>query len=530
MDLLRSNAVVALGTALSRLTGLLRVTVFAAVIGQTALADAYNGANSSPNAVYELLLGGVLSAALVPVFTRHLENDDDESRDAIVSTAIVALATLTAVAVAVAPWIFRLWSINPSDDVDADQFRSVGTALARIFLIQIFFYGLSALLGSILNAHRRFFAATWSPVLANLAIICSLLLVPGVIDGAPGLGDVQTDSTLRWLLGLGATLGIALQALVLLPAVRRAGVRLRFRPQWRHPAVREMAVLSTWTFGYVAANQVAALVISNVALGIGAGQQDAYVKASIIFLFPHGLLAMSIAITFVPEMARSVTRRDRDEFVRTSTVGIRLVALVTMPAAFLLFALRGPVVSAFFRYGEFTTDDVATTARALAGFSLGLAGFSVYLFALRGFYAHRDTRTPFVLSVVQNGLNIVLALVLFDRFGVLGLGAAYAMSYVLAALLAVRVLANKVRGFDLRAIAGSVGRMLLAGVVAAEIAWLVTSRVGGTGRVAAFADIAVGGAVGLAVYAALLTWMKVSEVEMLRERLSRATARGRRDG
>ncbi len=221
----------------------------------------------------------MLSASLVPIFTRYLEQDDEESTNVVVSTAIVALTALTVVAVAATPWIFRLWSINPSDDVDADQFRSVGTALARIFLIQIFFYGVSALLGALLNSRRRFFGAAWSPVLANVAIICSLLMVPSVMNGDdPGLVDVLDNGSLRWLLGLGATVGIALQAVVLLPAVRRAGVRLRFTPRWNHPAVRELMTLSGWTLGYVAANQVAALVISNVALGIGAGAQDAYVK------------------------------------------------------------------------------------------------------------------------------------------------------------------------------------------------------------------------------------------------------------
>jgi putative peptidoglycan lipid II flippase len=154
-QLLRSNAIVALGTGLSRLTGMLRVIVFGVVIGQTALADAYDGANNSPNAVYELLLGGVLSAALVPMFTRMLEDDDRDSAEAVVGTAIVALTFITAIAVFFAPWVFRAFSLNPADGIDANQFRTVGTALTRIFLLQIFFYGVSAVLGSLLNAQRR---------------------------------------------------------------------------------------------------------------------------------------------------------------------------------------------------------------------------------------------------------------------------------------------------------------------------------------------------------------------------------------
>src|SRR5262249_22813129 len=138
--LLRSNVVVALGTAMSRLTGLIRITVLSYVVGQTALADAYNAANNSPNTIYELLLGGALNASLVPLFTQLSEEKDDEGTSAVLTTGVVAVTALTVAAVVAAPLIFRLYSIHPSSQVDAEQFRMVGTALARIFLVQIFFY------------------------------------------------------------------------------------------------------------------------------------------------------------------------------------------------------------------------------------------------------------------------------------------------------------------------------------------------------------------------------------------------------
>lgn len=253
-QLLRSNAIVALGTGLSRLTGMLRIIVFGVVIGQTALADVYDGANNSPNAVYELLLGGVLSATLVPMFSRMLENDDRKSAEAVVGTSVVLLAFITAISVLCAPFIFRLFSLNPADGIDVDQFRTVGTALTRIFLLQIFFYGLSAVFGSLLNAQRRFFAAAWSPVLANIVIICTLLYVP-ILLHHPGqeiaLSEVLLRPSFKWLLGIGATGGIALQALILLPAIRRSGLNLRFRFQPRHPAVKRLISLSAWTLSLI---------------------------------------------------------------------------------------------------------------------------------------------------------------------------------------------------------------------------------------------------------------------------------------
>ncbi len=158
------------------------MVVFGIVIGQNALADAYDGANNSPNSIYELLIGGVLSATLVPLFTSQLEDDDEEATNAVVSVAAIFLAAVTAAAVVAAPLIFRLFALTPDPSVDAGQYRSVGTALARIFLIQIFFYGLMALGSSLLQARRRFFAPAWAPIIANLVTIGFLLAIPRVID------------------------------------------------------------------------------------------------------------------------------------------------------------------------------------------------------------------------------------------------------------------------------------------------------------------------------------------------------------
>lgn len=517
--LLRSNVVVAVGTATSRLTGMLKVIVFGIVIGQTALADAYDGANNSPNAVYELLLGGVLSAALVPMFTRWLEHDDQESTEVVVSVAIVALAALTAVAVLGAPWIFGLFSLNPADTVDVEQYRSVGTALARIFLLQVFFYGVSALLGALLNAHRRFFAAAWAPVLSNLSIICSLLFVPAVLDDeAPVLGDVLDDPALKWLLGLGATAGIALQAMVLLPALHRAGVRLRFRFRPTHPAVRRLLTLSGWTFGYVLANQVAVIVVKNLAEP-GSGGQDAYTKALTFFYFPHGLLAMSIATTFVPEMARAVSRRDKAAFISRTSLGIRIVALLTIPASAGLLVLSRPIIGALLQHGQFDEVAATTTSRALIGLSLGLAGFSIYLFVLRGFYAHQDTRTPFVVNLFQNGLNIALAFVLVGRFDVLGLGLSLAISYGVVALWAITILGYKVPGFAVRPLYLGFVRMSVAAAVMAAAVWLVAGQVGANSGPGAVLRIAVGAVVGGATYVGVLLAIRAPELSELRDRI-----------
>ncbi len=552
--LLRSNLTVAVGTALSRVSGLLRVFVFGYVIGQSALADAYKLSNETPNIIYDLLLGGVLSATLVPLFSSLMvtaghsdagtpsgddaagdlvDNDHDDgdlvdsdagrhATNAVITVAVTLLMALTVAAALAAPLIFRMYSLDTAEGLDVGLYRSVGTTLTRIFLIQILFYGLTGIANAYLNSRRRYFAAAWSPVLPNVIIIVTLLSLPGAGSAAWTLGDVVTDQRLRLTLGLGATLGIAAMAAVVVPAMFAAG--LRFRPvfEWRHPAVRKLLVLSGWTIGFVVANQVALVVVRNLAQGLGAGFASAYFDAFTWFVLPHGLLAVSIATTFQPEMSRAVAARDRLRFLRHATLGIRAIATLTVPAAAGLLVLSEPIIGLMQR-GQFDPTDVHNTSRALSGLALGLVGFSVYLFALRGFYAHQDTRTPFILNVGENLLNIILAFVFVRWWGLFGLGFAYAVAYVVAAVWTLQVLRNKVRGFDLAEIWSSLWRALVAGVLMAEAMWFVTHDVAGDAGWDGLAQVVVGGIVGLIVYGAALVALGSPDVDELSRRRAATT-------
>jgi putative peptidoglycan lipid II flippase len=518
VTLLRSNLVVATGTALSRVTGLLRVSVFGIVLGQGALADAYTIGNETPNIVYELLIGGVLSATLVPMFTSFVEKDDEESTNVVITVTLVALVVLTAVAVVLAPLIFGIYTISPAAGVDPGELHRVGTLLTRVFLLQIFFYGATGLATAILNARRRFFAAAWSPILPNLIIVATMLSLPDPGPDGWSLGDVLDDRQLRWTLGFGATAGIAAMAIVLIPAVRAAGVHWRPSLQFRHPAVRRLIALSGWTLGYVIANQVTVAVVRNLA-DPGSGDARAYFNAFTLFVLPHGLLAVSIATTFAPEMARSVTRRDRQSFCNQASLGTRIIALLALPAGALIFVLRRAIVGALLQHGEFSAANADTASRALGGFALGLVGFSLYLFVLRGFYAHQDTRTPFVINVVQNVLNIVLAIALVGRYDILGLAAALAISYVVCSLWSLQVLSYKVPGFPIGDVLRSLWRMVVATAIAGESTWLVANRLGDSSGAGAWVRVVVGGLVGIAVYVGVLAALKAPELAALRSRL-----------
>ncbi len=371
--LVRANLVVAAGTGLSRITGFGRVAALAYALGQTSLTDTYNLANTMPNVVYELVLGGVLTATLVPVFVSHLDRDDERATDAVVSVVVAVLLALTVVAVLAAPLIAHLYTLR-APAAEADAIREEATTLARFFLPQIPFYGLTALGVALLNARRRFAAPAFAPVLNNLIVIAALVLLPHVVDGDIDLDAAIGNTTITLLLGLGTTLGIVAMTAAVWIAVRHAGIHIRARMEWRHPAVREVARLSGWTVGYVIANQIALLVVSILALR-EEGHLSAYQAAFIFFQLPHGLLAVSLMTTFAPDLAERAGHGATSTATATACrSACGLLALVMAPAAIGYAVLAVPLVSALIERGALSADDAILTAHTLGWFAAGTAG------------------------------------------------------------------------------------------------------------------------------------------------------------
>jgi len=494
----RSNLIVATGTAVSRATGLARVVTFGAVVGQTALADAVEAANNAPNAIYELVIGGVLSAALVPLFVRaSTSRVDDRDIDSVATTVLVAAAVLTAIAIATAPWIFHAFTLYPAPGTDVETFRAAGTALARIFLAQIMFYAVIAVGTAVLNARGRYFAAAWSPALANVVTIALVLMLPLVVDGnQPGIEDIASGGVARWLLGVSTTLGIGASAAVMLVAVARSGTPFRLHVNPRHPRVRELIRMSGWTLGYVAANQVALVAVKNLALP-GSGLVDAYAKAYTIVQLPHGLAAVTIATTFVPLLARHAAERDSAAFAARLSAGLRYTVLLTVPASVALVTLARPVVQLLLGHGNFDAAAVAQTSRALAGLGAGLVAFSVYLFALRGFYARGDTRTPCLVNLGENAVNVALAALLVGRLDVLGLGLAFSGAYLAGAAVALVLLDRQTEGWALAELYRPSLRWLASGTAMAATILVATA---GRPQSATIAVAALSLAAGSAMY------------------------------
>lgn len=505
----RSGAVVTVGTAISRFTGLGRVLVLAAALGFTRLTDSYNLANESPNMVYELLIGGVLTAVLVPTFVSVDENEDPDARNAIIGTALAGLVAITLLAVAAAPLLAALTTWRVPDAQRALQ-QDVVETLMRYLLPQILFYGCFALLAAMLNARRRFAAVAFAPALNNIVVIAVLLLARREFVDDLDLKRAATSPGLLALLGIGTTLGIVVMAGSLYPAWRRSGVRVRPTFSPRHPAVRKLVHLSGWTIGYVVANQICLWVILALAAR-EAGGVSTYLAAFLFFMLPYGVLAVSMITPIVPELASAFRAENQPEVQRTFGLGLRLVVLTMAPSTAILAVLATPIVRTALERGAFNASDAQSTARTLSAMAVGLVGFAVYLFTLRVFYAQQDTRTPFFINLGENGLNIVLALGLSARLGIEGLALANAIAYSVGAVVALWVAYLRIGGFA-NARLGGVPKMVIAALGAALAASV------GLLFEAPLVECLVGGFLGLAAFVALLALLRADELQVVLSR------------
>jgi putative peptidoglycan lipid II flippase len=512
-SLLRSSAIVGLGTALSRITGFVRLAAIAYALGGAALASTYGYANETPNMVYELLIGGVLTATLVPLFVQHLEAKDDDAVSAIVTVSTVLLVVGSIVAVLLAPWIAQLYALRAPEAGRATQ-QAVATGLLRLFMPQMFFYGITALATALLNARRRFAAAAFAPILNNVVVIALFVSLPHLVSGPLTLARVERDSSLLVLLGLGTTAGIAAMAIVLLPALGRAGIRLRVLFEWRHPAVVTLIRLSGWTVGYVISNQIALWVVLLLANGTRGGV-FAYLAAYAFFQLPHGLFAVSLMTAIAPELASAAARGDLEAMRERLSLGLRMISVVVLPAAAAYIGLARPIVVAGLQRGQFHASDAARVADVLVAFSVGLIAFSVYLFCLRAYYSLKDTRTPFLINCFENALNIALAVVLYPWLGVRGLAFSFAGAYIGAAIVTLVLLRGRLHGIGGARLAATAGRALVASAAVCAITWLAGHLIGWHSTIQAIGATALGLAAGAAVYVGTMALLGADELRMV---------------
>ena len=518
----RSTRSMALGTLSSRGTGFLRTATLTAALGLGGLGFAYNLANTAPNIIYELLLGGVLTSAFVPLLVRAATDEADRGEayaQRLLSLTIVGLGVVSVLLVVLAPLLVDLYTSSRTPLAD----RQLAVVFARYFLPQVVFYGAGAVMGGILNTRDRFGPPMWAPVLNNVVVI----VTAGVFLLLPGSRSTGTLTDLQVVvLGVGTTLGIVAQTVALVPSLRASGFRFRLRLDLRGSGLGVAARLARWVLLYVLANQLALLVVVRLASAL---QQSApgrgyptYVAAFVLWQLPHAVVAVSVISALLPGMSRAAADGRTDDLRSQLSQGTRLVTAVLVPAVAAYVVLGEPVATLVFSHGLTTPGQARYIGATLAVMALGLLPFSAFQLQLRAFYAMQDTRTPALVNVAVNAVNVgvdlVAVAVLPPRSQVLGLAGGYAASYAVGLVLSSVLLSRRLDGLDGARVTRTAVRCLVAVAPAAGLA-LAASAVAtgllGRGPAGALVALAAGGTLLGAAYLTAVRRMQVREVEVL---------------
>jgi putative peptidoglycan lipid II flippase len=526
--LLSATAVMASGTILSRFSGYFRTLLIVAALGQYLHADIFTIANTLPNAIYILVAGGVFNAVLVPQLVRTMKNDPDggEAYAArIITLSAIFLAVVTVLLVLVAPLLMRIY-LDPRY-FDPDRAAQLDSAIAftRYCLPQVFFYGMFVLVGQVLNAREKFGPMMWAPIANNLiaiAVLSLYLLLWGQPSAVEQFGGFTNGQEL--LLGLGSTLGIVVQFLILLPYLRRAGFTYRPRFDFRGTGLGHTARLGVWTVLFVVVNQIAYLVVTRLASSgtvdrSGTGN-TVYAGSFLIMMVPHAIITVSLTTAILPRLSGYATDARLADMGRTLGSTLRTALVVVLPFAAVVPILARDVAGVLFNAGA---GDPAAFAPTLALFGPALVFFTVHYMMLRGFYALEQTRLVFLIQCAISATNIVAAVWLVSRTTpdqtAPALVLAWLASYVVGSAISYTVLRRRLGGLETPALVRFLVRMVIACAGAALAAWAVEQALAGLGEeTGILLSLLRGGLAGLAAGLVLLgaaRLMRIREVTSL---------------
>ena len=531
---MRSSSLMASGTVVSRLTGILRDVAAAAALGFYLVADAFSLGNSLPTIIYILVVGGALNAVFVPQLVRRMKDDPDDGKayaDRLLTLVGTVLLLLSIVAVLAAPLIVDLYT--PADYPRAEF--ELAVAFARLCLPQILFYGIYTMLSQVLNARGQFGAPMFAPIANNVVAIATFLLFISVAGTSAAADGVLTSSQVL-ILGIGTTLGVVVQALILIPLLLRSGHVWRLRFDWRDAGLGRAGVLAFWTIALVLVNQATYVVVARLATqanvdatvaGVTAAGLTTYQKAHLVFMLPHSVITVSIVTAMLPALSRIAHSGDLPRVGREIGSTMRLAASFIVPIAAILLVTGSGIAVLLFGYGAAIPAQAAIMGQIVSVFMLSLLPFTLFYVLLRGFYALEDTRTPFFITVVFSLIWLALAVPLFRLVGsggpqVASLAFSYGISYWIGMAVAWFILARRVGGLDSARTIGAVARMLGAGVFALlcmlGVRALLSTYVTGPATadkwavLATVASVAVTGSVAYFVAA----WMlRISEVSAM---------------
>lgn len=532
-SLLGSSAVMAAGTVVSRLSGFVRTTLLAAALGIGLHADVFNIANTIPNMLYILLAGGVFNAVLVPQLVRALRNDPDGGEaytNRIITLAALFLAAVSVLLVVAAPLVMRLLLDPQYFTADFAAQRESAIDLARYCLPQVFFYGMFVLVGQILNARGSFGPMMWAPIANNVisvAVLVAYLITVGAARGSELCGGYSTGA--EALLGLGSTLGIAVQFLILIPYLRRAGFTFRPRFDFRNSGLGHTLRLGTWTVLFVVVNQIAYTVVvklssagtlpSASACSADGTGYTVYSNAFLLVMVPHSVITVSVATAMLPRLSGHAAENDLRAVGAVVVRLLRATYALVLPLLAILPVVAADVATVLWDWGA-AEGRSANLVPTLSLFVIGIFFFTSHYLVLRGFYALEQTRRVFFIQVVVASVNIAAALLLTRDVPVSEtaprLVIAYTLAYAAGSALSYRQLSRQVGGLGGAELVRFGVRLALAVAVSAGVGLLVRlglhQLLALDGRSGALVSLTLSGTVAVLTYLVAARTFRLAEV------------------
>lgn len=519
----KSTALMSAATLISRVTGLVRTWAMAFALGNTVVTSAYQVANNMPNVVFDLVAGGLLGAAFIPVYLLEKERAGDkggnEFANNLLNLTIVVLGVLTLLSSLFAPQLIATQTFTVGE---TDQVVELSVAFFRIFAFQIVFYGISGIITAVLNANRVFFLPAIAPALNNVFVIVSFFAyIP--------LSAIDQQLAIL-VLGVGTTLGVAVQAIIQIPALAKMGYRYRFAINLKDPALVEALKIALPTMLYIVGTLVAFSCRNAFSLQVGENGPSTLLYAWTWYQLPYGVVSVSLSRALFTEMGEAVAKEDWPTMRELVRSGISGNLLLIVPLAGIMFALSIPLME-LFQAGAFGAGDVSYVSAVLQAWMFSLPFYAVLMFMYNVFAALRKFMHFALVSTV---MVVVQCLLYFfwcrpGAFDLAGVPMADFVYYAACCVVLTIVLRRMIGSFDLRYVVWLVVRVLIATLAAVAVAhfiaaWLPVEQ----GMLGGFIRLIVAGGVSLVVAFGLCSLLRIREMQVVTNLVGKITGRLRR--
>lgn len=516
----------AVGTLLSRITGVVRDIALVAAIGTGVFSDTYSVANSLPNIIYILIAGGAINAVFIPALVRHMKEDADNGKvftDRLLTLVGLMLLAIVAIALSFTALIVHMYATSSWTGQDFH----VAIVFALWCIPQIIFYGIYTLESQILNARKVFKLPMFAPIANNVVVIVSAMFFIALTNMTPTTETVTSGQLA--LLGAGTTLGVIVQAGILFPALKANGYTFSPRFDFRNSGLGKLGDLAIWTIGFVFVNQISFLIISKLTTyaNVMAAENSqvamgftSYQKGQLMMMLPHSIITVSIITALLPRLSDHSHSENLSAFGQELGIALRNVITYLIPCAVVLGFMGSQIGVILYGHGAASHDQGAAVGYISSMFAIGLPAFSIFYVLLRTYYAQENTKTPFMFNLGFNALHMGIGLTLFftvsDQYKVPSLAMAYSVAYIVICWLTWHRVTKRLPAVPVKHLAQLLARVVVAGLLSGLLAWMTaTNLIASNSTLDALKQITLFTLILAIGYVALAKIMRIQEITTL---------------